>query len=180
MRERPNRTVSKTVVAQVTVGSNPTPSAPWPLLRDARAATVTPTLEKPLWRKSPWVQIPLPPHPWPLLRDARAATITPTLEKPLWRKSPWVQIPLPPHPWPLLRDARAATITPTLEKPLWRKSPWVQIPLPPLQLAAGSVATEGAEAEPAAGAPAWASRRASSARRPTSLRGGRRPWPRGG
>jgi hypothetical protein len=28
MRERPNRTVSKTVVAQVTVGSNPTPSAP--------------------------------------------------------------------------------------------------------------------------------------------------------
>ena len=27
MRERPNRTVSKTVVAQVTVGSNPTPSA---------------------------------------------------------------------------------------------------------------------------------------------------------
>jgi hypothetical protein len=34
MRERPNRTVSKTVVAQATVGSNPTPSAPddvWPL-----------------------------------------------------------------------------------------------------------------------------------------------------
>src|ERR1700719_1232118 len=28
MRERPNRMVSKTIVAQVTVGSNPTPSAP--------------------------------------------------------------------------------------------------------------------------------------------------------
>src|SRR4051794_23077662 len=27
MRERPNRMVSKTIVAQVTVGSNPTPSA---------------------------------------------------------------------------------------------------------------------------------------------------------
>ena len=27
MRERPNRAVSKTAVAQVTVGSNPTPSA---------------------------------------------------------------------------------------------------------------------------------------------------------
>src|SRR5437879_5262859 len=28
MRERPNRMVSKTIVAQATVGSNPTPSAP--------------------------------------------------------------------------------------------------------------------------------------------------------
>src|SRR5687768_4012141 len=30
VRERPNRTVSKTVVGQPTVGSNPTPSAPAP------------------------------------------------------------------------------------------------------------------------------------------------------
>src|SRR6476660_358687 len=39
MRERPNRMVSKTIVAQVTVGSNPTPSA----LEHNRPAIVTST-----------------------------------------------------------------------------------------------------------------------------------------
>src|SRR5204862_233707 len=39
MRERPNRMVSKTIVAQVTVGSNPTPSA----LENNRRAIVTAT-----------------------------------------------------------------------------------------------------------------------------------------
>src|SRR6476469_8089371 len=39
MRERPNRMVSKTIVAQVTVGSNPTPSA----LEHNRRAIVTAT-----------------------------------------------------------------------------------------------------------------------------------------
>ena len=35
MRERPNRMVSKTIVAQVTVGSNPTPSATTTQARDS-------------------------------------------------------------------------------------------------------------------------------------------------
>jgi hypothetical protein len=41
MRERPNRTVSKTVVSTGTVGSNPTPSAPPAKTRTTPGATAS-------------------------------------------------------------------------------------------------------------------------------------------